>query len=99
MLLPALAVADLIHIYIQVLDNHQPVSPAEYTGKNVRLPGPHEIPHVDLQVVNYHRPLFGTFHSKYMVVDRRIAIISSNNIQVRSDVHSRSRDWGLNLLL
>jgi phosphatidylserine/phosphatidylglycerophosphate/cardiolipin synthase-like enzyme len=34
-----------------------------------------------LQVVNYHRPIFGTFHSKYMVIDRRIAIVQSNNLQ------------------
>ena len=65
----------------QVVDNHQIVSVDEYTGKNVRLPHPDELPHVDLQVVNYHRPVFGTFHSKYMVVDRKIAILSSNNIQ------------------
>ncbi len=65
----------------QVIDNHQIVSVDEFTGKNVRLPHPDELPHVDLQVVNYHRPVFGTFHSKYMVVDRKIAILSSNNIQ------------------
>lgn len=65
----------------QVIDNHQIVGVDEYTGKNVRLPHPDELPHVDLQVVNYHRPVFGTFHSKYMVVDRKIAILSSNNIQ------------------
>ena len=65
----------------QVIDNHQIVSVDEYTGKNVRLPHPDELPHVDLQVINYHRPVFGTFHSKYMVVDRKIAILSSNNIQ------------------
>ncbi|KAI9832247.1 MAG: hypothetical protein M1819_004425 [Sarea resinae] len=65
----------------QVLDNHQPVSPAEYVGKNVQLPPPEELPNIDMQVVNYHRPIFGTFHSKYMVVDRKIAILSSNNIQ------------------
>ena len=65
----------------QVIDNHQIVGVEEYTGKNVRLPHPDELPHVDLQVVNYHRPVFGTFHSKYMVVDRKIAILSSNNIQ------------------
>ena len=32
-------------------------------------------------MVNFHKPVFGTFHSKYMVVDRRIAIVQSNNIQ------------------
>ena len=32
---------------------------------------------------NYHRPIMGTFHAKYMVIDRRIACVSSNNIQDR----------------
>lgn len=80
--------------FIQVFDNHQPVSPEEYTGKNVRLPSPNEIPHIDLQVVNYHRPIFGTFHSKFMVVDRRIAILSSNNIQVYSSLLSTGASPG-----
>ncbi|KAA6406800.1 MAG: hypothetical protein FRX48_09524 [Lasallia pustulata] len=65
----------------QLIDNHQTVSEKEYTGPNIKIPPPHEIPHIDMQVVNYHRPIFGTFHSKYMVVDRKIAILSSNNIQ------------------
>jgi phosphatidylserine/phosphatidylglycerophosphate/cardiolipin synthase-like enzyme len=78
----------------QILDNHQDVSATDYTAKvyqpkallfstnrkqNVKLPNPEELPHLDMQVVNYHRPVFGTFHCKYMVVDRRIAILSSNN--------------------
>ncbi|KAF7620749.1 hypothetical protein AFLA_006047 [Aspergillus flavus NRRL3357] len=33
------------------------------------------------QVVNYHRPIFGTFHAKFMVVDRRIALLQSSNVQ------------------
>jgi len=41
----------------------------------VRLPHPEEIPNLDLEVMNYHRPVVGTFHAKYMVVDRRIAIL------------------------
>ncbi|OAA66761.1 IQ calmodulin-binding motif protein [Niveomyces insectorum RCEF 264] len=65
----------------QVLSPHYFVSESEYTGPNVRLPAPNEIPHIDLQVVNYHQPLVGTFHSKYMVVDRKIALLQSNNIQ------------------
>ncbi|KZF19543.1 phospholipase D/nuclease [Xylona heveae TC161] len=65
----------------QVVDNHQKVPPSEYTGKAVQLPHPDEVPNLDLEVVNFHRPVFGTFHSKYMVVDRQIAILSSNNIQ------------------
>lgn len=46
-----------------------------YTGDAVNLPRPDEIPNVDLEVMNYHRPIIGTFHAKYMVVDRRVAIL------------------------
>lgn len=65
----------------QVIDNHYIVSPKEYTGKAVALPSPEDIPNVDLQVMNYHKPMLGTFHCKYMIVDRKFAIIQSNNIQ------------------
>jgi phosphatidylserine/phosphatidylglycerophosphate/cardiolipin synthase-like enzyme len=37
---------------------------------------------IDIQVITYHRSTFGTFHSKFMTVDRKYAVISSNNIQV-----------------
>ena len=33
--------------------------------------------------MNYHRPVIGTYHPKYMVVDREIAVVCTNNIQVR----------------
>ncbi|KAI0175814.1 hypothetical protein GGR52DRAFT_589583 [Hypoxylon sp. FL1284] len=65
----------------QLLEPHYAVPESEYTAAAVGLPPRHEIPHVDLQVTNYHRPLLGTFHSKYMVVDRRVAVVQSNNIQ------------------
>jgi phosphatidylserine/phosphatidylglycerophosphate/cardiolipin synthase-like enzyme len=68
-------------ISTQIIDNHTIVKPSEYTGKAVHLPAPEEIPGVSLEVMNYHRPILGTFHCKFMVVDRKIAIISSNNIQ------------------
>ena len=58
----------------------------QYTGKNVRLPSKAEAPNLDLEVCNYHRPVFGTFHSKFMVVDRKIGIVSSNNIQDNDNV-------------
>ena len=66
----------------QFFNNHQTVDEKEYTGKAVKLPGPEEIPNVSMQVTNYHCPLLGTFHAKFMVVDRRVAILGSNNIQV-----------------
>ncbi|KAI6715045.1 hypothetical protein JHW43_002411 [Diplocarpon mali] len=65
----------------QVLTNHMPVSPKEYMGVAVNIPAPEDIPCLDLQVVNYHRPMVGTFHCKYMVVDRKYAVLQSNNIQ------------------
>lgn len=65
----------------QLVEPHYLVAPKEYTGSKVNIPAPEEIPNIDLQVMNYHHPLLGTFHAKYMVVDRKIAILQSNNIQ------------------
>lgn len=59
----------------QVVENRQIVKPDTYTGDAVKLPAPSEIPNVDLEVMNYHRPVVGTFHAKYMVVDRKVAIL------------------------
>ncbi len=57
------------------------MSEKEFTGKNVKIPPTSEIPNLDLQVMNYHQPMLGTFHAKYMVVDRKIAVLQSDNIQ------------------
>ncbi|EAA27811.2 phospholipase D/nuclease [Neurospora crassa] len=66
----------------QLLSPHQIVSPDTYTdASTVGLPHPDEIPFIDMQVMNYHMPIMGTFHAKYMVVDRRVAVLQSNNIQ------------------
>lgn len=65
----------------QLVEPHYIVSQKEYTGDKVNIPPPEEIPNIDLQVMNYHHPLLGTFHAKYMIVDRKIAILQSNNIQ------------------
>lgn len=67
----------------QVIAPHQAVDVKTYTGDKVKLPAPEDIPGCDLQVQNYHQPPVGTFHSKYMVVDRKVAILNSNNIQDR----------------
>lgn len=72
----------------QLLNNHLTVPPKDYSdpkGKIV-IPSPEELPNIELEVVNYHRPIFGTFHSKYMVIDRNVAIIQSNNIQDNDNV-------------
>ncbi|KAI0132618.1 hypothetical protein BJ170DRAFT_255175 [Xylariales sp. AK1849] len=65
----------------QLLEPHYIVSEKEYTGKAVGIPAKHEVPNIDLQVMNYHDPMLGTFHSKFMIVDRKIGIVQSNNIQ------------------
>ena len=59
----------------QIFENHVIVPPSVYTGDAVKLPPPEDIPNIDLGVTNYHRPLLGTFHSKFMIVDRKIAIL------------------------
>jgi phosphatidylserine/phosphatidylglycerophosphate/cardiolipin synthase-like enzyme len=65
----------------QLFNNHQDVGPKGWTNVNVGLPNPEDIPGIDLKVVNFHKPPLGTFHCKFMVVDRRIATVSSNNVQ------------------
>jgi len=65
----------------QICDNHLLMKEREYTTTAVNLPADREIPYIDLEVQNYHRPVLGTFHAKFMMVDRRIAIVQSNNIQ------------------
>ena len=68
----------------QLVKNHAFVPPDKWPG--VGLPAEDEIPNVSLEVINYHRPPLGTFHAKYMVVDRKVACLNSNNIQDRPNV-------------
>ncbi|KAJ4289420.1 hypothetical protein N0V88_006900 [Collariella sp. IMI 366227] len=65
----------------QLYEHHYIVSEKEYTSDKVSLPHPSEIPNIDMQVMNFHTPPMGTFHAKYMIVDRKIALLQSNNIQ------------------
>ncbi|KAJ5169265.1 uncharacterized protein N7482_004859 [Penicillium canariense] len=65
----------------QAWENRLSVPEDQYSGGKVRLPSAEDIPNVDLQVINFHRPVFGTFHSKFTVIDRRIALLQSSNIQ------------------
>jgi phosphatidylserine/phosphatidylglycerophosphate/cardiolipin synthase-like enzyme len=78
----------------QLIEPHYIVAEKEFTGKNVKIPAPHEIPNIDLQVMNFHTPIVGTFHAKYMVIDRKIAILQSNNIQDNDNVEMMSHFEG-----
>ncbi|KAI1757348.1 phospholipase D/nuclease [Xylaria castorea] len=70
----------------QLFDPHHIVPESEYTGDAVNLPPAKDIPFVDIQVINYHQPVLGTFHAKYMIVDRRIGVLQSDNIQDNDNV-------------
>ena len=77
-------------MYMQVWNNHQNVSSAGWQSKGVGLPAPEQMPNIEFSVVNFHRPPLGTFHSKFMVVDRKIATISSHNIQDNDNLEMMS---------
>lgn len=62
-------------------DNRLSVHEDTYSSSRINLPHPSEIPNVDLQVINFHRPILGTFHAKFTVIDRQIALLQSSNIQ------------------
>ncbi|KAF3924555.1 hypothetical protein ABW21_db0208175 [Orbilia brochopaga] len=50
------------------------------------LPSKKELLNIDLEVVNYHNFPLGTLHSKYLVIDRRIGVLNSCNIQDNSNL-------------
>lgn len=39
------------------------------------------MPNIEFEVISFHKPLLGTLHAKFMVVDRKIAVIQSNNME------------------
>lgn len=78
----------------QLWNAHAPVKPEGWTPLD--LPGKEDIPGLDMEVIvsclepngiiradmqNFHRVLLGTFHAKFLVVDRKVALLNSNNIQ------------------
>jgi len=78
----------------QFIGSHQDVPEKTWTTEVVGLPAKDKIPNIDLAVVNFHKPPLGTFHSKFMVVDRQIATISSNNIMDNDNVEMMSHVEG-----
>ena len=76
------------------MENRLNVSEDQYTGEKVKLPPASEIPNVDLQVINFHRPVFGTFHAKFTVIDRKIALLQSSNIQDNDNLEMLSHIEG-----
>ncbi|KAH0831997.1 hypothetical protein J3R83DRAFT_12900 [Lanmaoa asiatica] len=67
-------------------DSHVLVEEGEWLSDEVRLPRRSEMPWLDFELVNFHQPLLGTFHCKFMIVDRKVALVNSNNIQDRANM-------------
>ncbi|MCJ1308844.1 hypothetical protein MMC25_002499 [Agyrium rufum] len=65
----------------QFIHSHQTIKPDVYSGEKIQLPKPEEVPHLDMEVASLHKPLLGTLHAKFLVVDRKIGIIESNNME------------------
>lgn len=65
----------------QFKDSHQKLKTDVYSGEKIKLPTPEEVPHLDMEVASLHKPLLGTLHAKFMVVDRQIGIAESNNME------------------
>ncbi|KAK6529373.1 hypothetical protein TWF281_008549 [Arthrobotrys megalospora] len=65
----------------QMLKHHINVDEKEYNDEKIQIPKAEEVQGITLQVVNFHIPPVGTFHAKWMVVDGKIAVLNSNNIQ------------------
>ena len=70
----------------QFINNHQKVGPDVYGGEKIQLPKPEEVPNLDMEVSSLHVPLLGTLHAKFMVVDRQIGIVESNNMEDNANV-------------
>lgn len=58
----------------QLWNSHVSVKPKDLVS--LKIPLPEEIPGIDLQVINFHRVLLGTFHAKFLIVDRKVALIN-----------------------
>lgn len=66
---------------LNAIDPHQEIKPSTYTSKPILLPSPEEIPNLDFQVISLHKFMLGTLHAKFCVVDRKFAVVMSNNME------------------
>jgi phosphatidylserine/phosphatidylglycerophosphate/cardiolipin synthase-like enzyme len=65
----------------QIIHSHQKVPVDVYTGSKIQLPKPEEVPNLDMEVASLHQPIMGTLHAKFMVADRQIGLVMSNNME------------------
>ncbi|EPS36436.1 hypothetical protein H072_9996 [Dactylellina haptotyla CBS 200.50] len=50
------------------------------------LPPSKQMRNIQLEIINYHNFPLGTLHSKFMVIDRQVAVLNSCNIQDNSNL-------------
>ncbi|CAF4643135.1 unnamed protein product [Rotaria socialis] len=90
------------HVIIKLMMDHPTISnatqfhsiipPSKWSYYNI--PSPEEIPNISLEVHNYHHIIMGTFHVKVLIVDRKLALLNSNNIQDRPNLEMMSHYEG-----
>jgi len=90
------------HVIIKLMMDHPTISnalhfhyiipPSKWSYYNI--PSPEEIPNISLEVHNYHRIIMGTFHVKFLIVDRKLVLLNSNNIQDRPNLEMMSHFEG-----
>ena len=72
------------------MDSHQVVKQEAYTAKGIQLPSLAEIPNLDFEVISLHKPMLGTLHAKFCVVDRKVAAVMSNNMEDNANMEMMS---------
>lgn len=72
------------------LDSHQVVKQEAYTAKGIQLPSLSEIPNLDFEVISLHKPVLGTLHAKFCVIDRKVAAVMSNNMEDNANMEMMS---------
>jgi phosphatidylserine/phosphatidylglycerophosphate/cardiolipin synthase-like enzyme len=93
---------DNCHVIIKLMIDHPTISsvshfhyilpPSKWSCYD--LPSPEEIPNISLEVHNYHHGIMGTFHTKFLIVDRKLVLLNSNNIQDRPNLEMMSQFEG-----
>lgn len=76
------------------IDPHQVVHPSTWSSKGIQLPSPEEIPHLDMEVISFHRLFLGTLHAKFCIVDRKIGVVMSNNMEDNDNVEMMTQVEG-----
>lgn len=85
---------DKRHVIVKLMVNHfrkvnlvypYPIISSD-KWERYNLPAPEELPSISLEVNTNYRLIMGLFHTKFLVVDRKSALLNSNNIYDRPNL-------------